>query len=99
MALPVPMYWVYIMTNKSNQVLYTGFCDDIERRAYDHRNKLLEGFTKRYNCIKLVYYEEFFDNKEALHRERQLKRYRRELKFNLIKLMNPDFKDLYEDFQ
>ena len=59
----------------------------------------MEGFTKRYNCVKLVYYEEFFDKEQALHRERQLKRYRREWKFNLIRSMNPGFRDLYEDFQ
>jgi len=98
MALPVPMYWIYIMTNKFNEVLYVGFCDDIERRAYEHRNKLLEGFTKKYNCVKLVYYEEYYDKEEALHRERQLKRYRREWKFNLIRSINPNLRDLYEDF-
>ena len=98
MALAVPMYWVYIMTNKSNQVLYTGFCNDIEYRTYQHKAKMYEGFTKKYNCTKLIYYEEFHDKEEALHRERQLKRYRREWKFNLIRSMNPDFRDLYEDF-
>jgi len=99
MALTSPHYWVYIMTNKFNEVFYTGFCDDIERRAYEHRNKLLEGFTKRYNCVKLVYYYEFKDKEEVLLREKQIKRYKREWKRNLIRSINPDLRDLYEDFE
>jgi putative endonuclease len=92
-------FWVYILTNPRHNVLYTGFTDDIERRVGEHKAKVHSGFTKTYNCKILVYYEEFGDADEALARERQIKRYRREWKKNLINGMNPAWRDLFEDFQ
>jgi putative endonuclease len=78
--------------------LYTGFSDDVERRTYEHKIKLRKSFTKKYNCSKLVYYEEHPTMKEALHREKQIKRYKREWKENLINSINPEWRDLYDDF-
>ena len=91
-------YYVYIPTNKNHTVLYTGFTDDLERRTFEHKEKLLPGFTSKYNCNKLVFYEGFQNMEEALHREKQLKRYKREWKHNLIKEMNPQWEDLFGHF-
>ena len=91
-------YFVYILTNKNHTVFYTGFADDLERRVYEHKNKIYEGFTSRYNVDKLVYYEEFTDLDSAKHREAQIKRYKRSWKENLINEMNSEWRDLYEDF-
>ncbi|MEM6840833.1 MAG: GIY-YIG nuclease family protein [Bacteroidota bacterium] len=91
-------FYVYILTNRHHTVFYTGFTDDLERRVYEHKHRLLEGFTKKYNCNKLVYYEEFTTAEEALHREKQIKRYRRDWKKNLINSINPQWRDLYQDF-
>jgi putative endonuclease len=66
-------FYVYMMTGKSNAVLYTGVTRDLKKRAYEHRNKLVEGFTKRYNLTKLVYYEALSDPLEAIKREKQIK--------------------------
>jgi len=90
-------YYVYIMTNKYNTVLYTGVTNDLIRRVYEHKNKLVEGFTAKYNLTKLVYYEIFNDVKEAINREKQIKGWKREKKENLINAFNPDWKDLYEE--
>jgi len=90
-------YYVYIMTNKYNTVLYTGVTNDLIRRVYEHKNKLVEGFTAKYNLTKLVYYEISKDVKEAINREKQIKGWKREKKEKLIKGFNPDWKDLYEE--
>ena len=90
-------YYVYIMTNKYNTVLYTGVTNDLIRRVYEHKNKLVEGFTAKYNLTKLVYYEICKDVKEAINREKQIKGWKREKKEKLIKGFNPDWKDLYEE--
>ncbi len=79
-------------------MLYTGYTDDVERRIFEHKNKVYDGFTKRYNVNKLVFYEEFKDMEPAKLREKQLKKYKRQWKENLINEMNPDWRDLYEDF-
>jgi putative endonuclease len=86
------------MTNWRNSVFYTGFTDDLERRAYEHRNELLPGFTTKYKCKKLIYFEEFSGPVEATYREKQIKRYKREWKINLIESRNSEWKDLYELF-
>jgi len=91
-------YFVYILTNKNHSVLYTGFTDDLERRVYEHKNKMLKGFTSKYNVDKLVYYEDFLDTDSAKLRESQLKKYHRCWKINLINDINPEWKDLYDDF-
>ncbi len=88
---------VYIMTNDNNTVFYIGVTNDIVRRVYEHKNNLIDGFTKKYNLHKLVYFEQFDLVGEAIDREKQLKRWHRDWKINLIKNKNPDFRDLYED--
>ena len=85
------------MTNIVNTVLYTGITNDLIRRVYEHKNKLVDGFTKKYNVTKLVYYEIFNDPKSAIEREKSIKNLLRVKKIALIKGMNPSFKDLYED--
>jgi putative endonuclease len=92
-------FYVYLLSNKHHTVFYTGFTDDLERRVYEHKNKLLKSFTNKYNIDKLLYYEEFTTADDAKHREKQLKKYTREFKFNLINSMNPEWKDLYEGFK
>jgi putative endonuclease len=87
-------YYVYILTNITHTVLYTGVTNNIDNRVFLHKVKYNVGFTSKYNCTKLVYYEEFFDPTEAIHREKQLKKYRRDWKRNLISTMNPQWKDL-----
>ena len=88
--------YVYIITNKNNSVLYVGVTSDLVRRVYQHKNKLVDGFSKRYNLDKLVYYE-FSENIEtAIQREKQLKNWHRGWKINLINEKNPNWDDLYE---
>ncbi len=84
------------MTNKYNTVLYVGVTNDLVRRVYEHKNKLVKGFTAKYNIVKLVYYETHEDIKEAIKREKQIKGWLRAKKEELIKTMNPSWKDLYE---
>jgi len=92
------IFYVYILANQHHTVFYTGFTDNLERRVYEHKNKLLQGFTKKYNIDKLLYYEKFRTAEEALHREKQIKKYKRAWKENLINSINSDWRDLYEDF-
>lgn len=87
-------YYVYIMTNTYNTVFYTGVTSNLEKRQYEHKNKLVEGFTKKYNIWKLVSYEEYSDVRDALEREKQVKDYRREKKLELIKKINPNLKEI-----
>jgi putative endonuclease len=91
-------YYVYMLTNRTNRVLYIGMTNDLERRMFEHKNKLVEGFTKRYNLTKLVYYEATNDADSAIKREKQLKNWHREWKINLITESNPAWKDLSEGF-
>ena len=90
-------YYIYIMTNKRNTVLYTGVTNDLKRRVYQHREKLSEGFTKKYNITKLVYYEIFEDIENAILREKQIKAGSRRKKIELINSMNGNWRDLYEE--
>jgi len=92
----VKHYSVYVITNQHNTVLYTGVTSDIEQRVFEHKTKAHQGFTARFNCDKLVYLEEFDDIEEAIKREKQLKRYRRDWKDDLINKINPEWKDLSE---
>ena len=87
-----------MLTNKSNKVLYIGVTNNLERRVFEHRNKLVEGFSKKYNLKKLVYYEATDDVISAIRREKQLKNWHRDWKINLIKEFNPSWKDLSEEF-
>jgi putative endonuclease len=86
------------MTNKYNTVLYTGVTNDLHKRVYEHKSKLIEGFTKKYNVTKLVYYEIFDDAYTAISREKQIKAGSRQNKIDLVNSINPDWKDLYEEF-
>ena len=91
------MYYVYIMTNKMNTVLYTGVTNDLMRRVYEHKNKLdIKSFTARYNVNKLVYYETINSIQSAIEREKQIKAGSRKKKEDLINEFNPDWKDLYQ---
>ena len=90
-------YYVHIMTNKNNTVLYTGVTNDLKRRAYQHKEKLIGGFTKKYNINKLVYYEVFEDAYYAISREKQLKGGSRQKKVGLINSINKEWKDLYDE--
>jgi putative endonuclease len=90
-------YYVYIMTNKNNTVLYTGVTNNLKRRVYEHKTKLGSKFTKKYNITKLVYYEVGNDINEAIAREKQIKAGSRQKKIDLINSFNPEWKDLYEE--
>ncbi len=92
------IYSVYILANARHTVFYTGVTNDLVLRVFQHKIRQMKGFTKRYNCEKLLYYEEFHDIRKAIHREKQLKRYSREWKENLINQMNPERKDLSENW-
>ena len=89
-------YYVYIMTNKRNTVLYTGVTNDLKRRVYQHKAKLVSGFTRKYNVNKLVYYEIGGDVGGAIAREKQIKGRSRQKKMDMISSMNDDWQDLYE---
>jgi putative endonuclease len=89
-------FYVYIMTNKRNTVLYTGVTNNIRKRVCEHRQKLVEGFTKKYNLVKLVYYESFGDPDSAIKREKQIKAGSRKKKEDLINSVNEEWQDLYE---
>ncbi len=84
------------MTNRKRGTLYTGVSGDLERRVYEHKNKLLPGFTSKYNLRRLVYHEETTDISVAIAREKEIKGWRREKKIALIESMNPDWDDLSE---
>jgi putative endonuclease len=90
-------YYVYILASKYKGVLYVGFSDDdLIGRTYIHRNELVNGFTKKYHVHRLVYFEVHGDRDEALKKEKQIKRWRREWKIALIEENNPDWDDLYD---
>ena len=90
-------YYVYIMSNKRNTTLYIGVTDDLERRVIEHKSGLIPGFTKKYNCDKLVYYETFSDINQAIDREKQLKGWTRIRKDTLIDSVNKQRIDLLGD--
>ena len=89
-------YYVYITTNKRNTVLYTGITNNLEKRIFEHKNKLIKGFTSKYNVAKLVYYEIFNSPKEAIVAEKKIKGWTRQKKIDLIRSMNKKFEDLIE---
>ncbi|MDL2324781.1 GIY-YIG nuclease family protein [Ruminococcaceae bacterium OttesenSCG-928-A16] len=94
LALEVKMYYVYIVANWNNRVIYTGVTNNIERRIYEHKNKLFDGFTKKYNVNKLVYLEDTTDVQAAIEREKQIKGWKRHKKNALVEKINPTWKDL-----
>ena len=90
-------YYIYLLTNQNNNVLYTGITNNLIRRVYEHKNKLQEGFTKKYNVNRLVYYEVYSDIADAITREKQIKGWSRKKKNTMVNQSNPDWKDLYEE--
>lgn len=88
------LYYIYILTNKTNNVLYTGVTNNLERRLYKHQNNITKGFTSRYNLKKLVYFECFDDIKYAINREKEIKGWIRKKKDSLINSLNPSWNDL-----
>ncbi|PZP55006.1 MAG: hypothetical protein DI586_08190 [Micavibrio aeruginosavorus] len=87
-------HMVYILTNKSNEVLYTGVTSDLPRRIHEHKAGLVEGFSKKYNTRKLIYAESFGRIEDAIHREKCIKRWKREWKIRLIEESNPEWDEL-----
>ena len=90
-------YFVYLMTNKNNAVIYTGVTNDLNRRVFEHKEKLVAGFTKKYNVNKLVYFESTNDVYSAIQREKQIKAGSRKKKIDLINSINPEWKDLHNE--
>ena len=86
--------YVYFMTNNSNKVLYIGVTSDLTKRVMQHKSHVYEGFTDKYNCTKLVYFEECNDINSAIRREKQLKNWHRDWKNNLVNQSNKDWNDL-----
>ena len=91
-------YYVYFVTNNSNTVLYTGMTNDLERRVKEHKGHLNSGFTQKYNCNKLVYFEKYFTALEAINREKQIKSGSRKKKNDLVNSINQEWKDLSKDW-
>ena len=89
-------FYVYILASQRNGTLYIGVTSDLIKRVWEHKNKLVEGFTKQYDVNKLVYYEPFLDAVNAINREKRLKKYNRKWKTDLIEKANPGWKDLYD---
>ena len=87
--------YVYIVTDQKHGTLYIGVTSDIARRIYEHREGLIPGFTSKYGCKHLVWYEEHFDIRDAIQREKSLKRWYRQWKIELIEAMNPQWRDMY----
>ena len=90
-------YWIYILTNKSN-TLYIGVTNDLMRRLWEHKNKLVKGFSSKYNLNRLIYFEEYKNAIEAIAREKKIKGWLRKKKIELIKTANPKFIDLSNKF-
>ena len=89
-------YFVYIIANRRNGTLYTGVTNDLRRRVLEHKNGVVEGFTKKYETMKLVHFERYQDINRAITREKRLKRWHRKWKLELIETMNPCWQDLFE---
>ena len=90
--------YIYILTNANNTVLYTGVTSDLSERINEHKNKINKGYTYKYNAVKLVYFESYGDIRDAIAREKQIKAGPRRKKEDLINSINPEWKDLSEDF-
>ena len=91
------LHYLYILASMKNGTLYVGETNNLLRRIYEHKNDLVDGFTKKYKVHKLVYYEEINDTSTAIQREKQIKKWKRQWKINLIEKNNPEWKDLYYD--
>jgi putative endonuclease len=97
MQLRIHLFYVYILTNASHKVLYTGITNDLERRCYEHKHKLVKGFTQKYNVNKLIYFEIFDDIDLAISREKQIKGYSRTKKVALIDRLNRNWDELHNN--
>jgi putative endonuclease len=93
--MKIHLYYVYILTNANHTVLYTGVTNDLERRCYEHKHRVIKGFTHKYNVDKLIYYEIFDFIDLAIFREKQIKGYSRKKKIDLIENFNNEWKELY----
>lgn len=93
----IQQYYVYILASKRNGTLYVGITSDLQRRVYEHKQGEVEGFTKKYNIKKLVYFEQGRDAEAALDREKLPKKWDRQWKLDLIEKNNPAWRDLYDD--
>ena len=91
-------YWVYLVCNRWKTVLYTGVTNSLGKRMWQHKNRTYPGFTKTYNCDRLVYFEEYSRIEQAIAREKQIKRWSRAKKDFLINSVNPEWKDLAADW-
>jgi putative endonuclease len=91
------MYWVYMLASRKHGTIYVGVTNDLIRRVYQHKNKLIKGFTKEYAVTRLVWFETHDDITAAIMREKELKKWRREWKINLIERDNPHWDDLYAE--
>jgi putative endonuclease len=90
-------YYVYILASKKHGTLYIGVTNDLIKRSFEHKNDLVEGFTKKYGVHQLVYFEQTSDVNSAITREKQIKKWRRRWKIELIEEKNPEWKDLFLD--
>ena len=97
MSFEQKYYYVYIMASARNGTLYTGVTSDLPQRIYEHKNKILPGFTRRYGVDMLVYFERFTDIHDAIRREKRIKDWKRNWKKDLIEKTNPRWRDLYDD--
>jgi putative endonuclease len=90
----IHQYYLYILTNKKNETLYIGVSNNLERRMFEHKNKLIEGFTKNYGLDKLVYFETYQYVNDAIKREKSMKKWKRQWKISLIEKDNPNWNDI-----
>ena len=90
-------YYVYILSNRANTVLYIGVTSNLVKRIFEHKSKAVDGFTQKYNLDKLVYYECTGNIEEAILREKRMKKWKRKWKENLVNSMNPEWRDLYDE--
>jgi len=97
LMLGMGSYWVYILSSRPRGTLYVGMTNDLIRRIYEHREGLVEGFSKEYGVKMLVYYEQHATAMAAIQREKNIKHWSRQWKIDLIRSMNPDWRDLWED--
>ena len=96
MFLKDSQFYVYLLTNRPYGTLYTGMTNNLMRRVWEHKNKINEGFSKRYGLDKLIYFEIFKSSMEAIKREKRIKKWKRQWKIELIETINPKWKDLAE---
>ena len=94
----IHQYYLYILTNKINGTLYIGVTNDLERRMFEHKNKLVRGFTAKYGLNKLIYFETYQYVNDAITREKNMKKWKRQWKIDLIEKENPNWKDLSKDW-